>query len=111
MKLSEMSSFVSFDLNPEEELAAYTFTEVQRAGLQNTLSAAAEELLLIRLDERLGSEEERIKAAYTRGQIDTCKFLLERSLVLEEELAAARAQQAQQAPQFNQFNQNSQEGN
>lgn len=93
MKLLATSSFVAFELTPEEEIEAFTFNELNKAAIQNLISDAAEELLQIRLDGKLDSPEEREKAAFTSGQIEILKFLLANSTALKEELAAARAQE------------------
>lgn len=85
MKASILSSFVAFDLTPEEEKAAFTYNDCQIAGIQNLIAAAAEDIVRISLEVDELSLEEQKKLAYTRGQIGILKTLLARADVLAEE--------------------------
>lgn len=76
MIASIMSSFISFDLNKEEELLAYSFNDCQIAGIQNLLSSAAEEIIKVVMETDELSLEGAKKLAYTKGQIDILKYLL-----------------------------------
>lgn len=91
MIASIMSSFVSFELSPEEENAAYSYNDCQVAGIQNMIAAAAEDIVRISLEVDELSLEEQKKLAYTRGQIAILKTLLARSDVLAEGRKEAQA--------------------
>lgn len=79
MQLNSNSSFVSYELTPSEQVGAYSFTGLQKAGLQNLLSAAAEEYLSKPLDEDDTSIQAIKRKAYLQGQIAILKHLLELS--------------------------------
>jgi lipopolysaccharide export system protein LptA len=87
MKPSKMSSFIAFDLLPEEELQAFTYNDLQVAGIQNLISAAAEEIVSVALEADQLSLDAQKKLAYTKGQIDILKTLLARADVVAETLA------------------------
>lgn len=88
MRISKLSAFTAYELSEEEMLQGYDFTEANRAVIQNLISANAEELLIVRLDGKMQSEEERVKAAFTSGQIAILRYLLSTG----EELKAAERQ-------------------
>lgn len=90
MKACVMSSFVAFELTPEEENAAYSYNDCQVAGIQNMIAAAAEDIVRISLSVDELSLEEQKKLAYTRGQIAILKTLLARSDVLAEQFKEAQ---------------------
>ena len=77
MQLSKLSTFVSYDLEPNEQRAAYTFNSAQLAGIQNLIAAAAEELMVARLGEDDLSVDSIKRSAYLQGQIALGKHLLE----------------------------------
>ena len=93
------SSFISFDLTPEEEREGYKFNDCQVAVIQNLLAACAEDLVKVLLTNDRNSLEEQVKLAYTKGQIDGYKCLLARSESMAEELAAAEEQARQNSQQ------------
>lgn len=86
MQINNNSTFVSYELTPAEQVGAYTFTGLQKAGLQNLLSAAAEEYLSKPLDEDDTSIPAIKRKAYLQGQIAILKHLLQlnESLSTEE---------------------------
>ena len=76
MKADILSSFISFELSPEEELAAFTFNDCQIAGIQNYLASQAEDLLKVTLEVDELSLDDIKKRAYTKGCINTAKYFL-----------------------------------
>ena len=86
MIASIQSSFIAFVLTSEEEVQAYEYTDLQIAGIQNLISAAAEEILRETLTEDQLSLEAQKKLAYTKGQIDILKCLLARADVVRDSL-------------------------
>lgn len=87
MRADLQSSFLAFELSTEEELLAYSYTDVQVAGIQNLIAAAAEDILRITLDTDQLSLEAQKKLAYTKGQMDILKCILARADVLREQKA------------------------
>lgn len=85
MKASIMSSFIAFDLTPEEELQAFTYNDCQLAGIQNQLASCAEDLIRVVLETDELSLEGAKKMAYTKGQIDILKYLLARGDAIKEQ--------------------------
>jgi hypothetical protein len=83
------SSFISFELTPEEEREGYKFNDNQIAVIQNLIAACAEDLVKVLITSDRNSLEEQVKLAYTKGQIDGYKCLLARSESMAEEAAAA----------------------
>ena len=90
MNPAQLSSFISFDLNAEEELLAYEFSDVQIAGIQNLLAAAAEDLIKVALEAADLSLEGAKKLAYTKGQVDSLRHLLVMADVIKERREAER---------------------
>lgn len=76
MEISQKSSFVAFELTAQEEKQGYTLSGANRAVIQNLISGYAEDLLRIRLDGKLLTQEEEVKLAYTKGAIDALKVIL-----------------------------------
>jgi len=95
MKASLMSSFIAFELNEEEELAAFAYNDCQIAGIQNELSSCAEELLKVIMETDEVSLDGAKKMAYTKGQIDILKYLLARGDSIKEQRAAEQASRDQ----------------
>lgn len=93
MKASILSSFISFELTQEEETAAYTFNDCQIAGIQNMIAAYAEDILRVSVDMDELSVEAQKKLAYTKGNIASLKFLLDRADVLAEARKEEESQQ------------------
>lgn len=85
MKASILSSFISFELTPEEEIAAFSFNDCQVAGIQNQVAAKAEELVQMHLEIDQQSLDGQKKLAYTKGYIEAMKYLLAMSDVLAEQ--------------------------
>lgn len=77
MKPSLKSSFIAYELEEKEQLAAYNFTSLQLAGIQNLLAAAAEEIINPPLDMDDESLPAIKKRAYLQGQVAILKHLLE----------------------------------
>lgn len=90
MKAAAMSSFISFELSPQEEIEAYKYNDCQIAGIQNLIAAAAEEIVSISINSDQLSLEEQKKLAYTKGQIAILKTLLSRADVIKEAIEAAQ---------------------
>lgn len=86
MQINNNSTFISYELTPVEQVGAYTFTGLQKAGIQNLLSAAAEEFMQKPIDEDDTSIPAIKRKAYLQGQIAILKHLLElhNSLCIEE---------------------------
>lgn len=83
------SSFIAFQLTPEEEREAYKYNDAQIAGIQNLISAAAEDLVQTLITNDRNTLEEQVKLAYTKGQIDILKNILGRADVIAEDIARA----------------------
>lgn len=97
MKANILSSFVSFELTPEEELAAFAYNDCQIAGIQNYLASHAEDLLKVTLEVDELSLDDIKKRAYTKGCIDTAKhFLAMADTIKFEREAAERADDSDQ---------------
>lgn len=82
------SSFIAFQLTPEEERQAFKFNDLQVAAIQNLIASNAEDLVNVLLTNDRNSLEEQVKLAHTKGQIEILKYLLARSEVLAEEAEA-----------------------
>jgi hypothetical protein len=91
MKVAMLSSFISFELDPGEELLAYEYTDLQVAGLQNELATSAEQLITAVMETDELSLEGAKKLAYTKGQIDILKYLLARADAIREQRAEEQA--------------------
>lgn len=76
MNISKFSSFTAYELTPQEERAAFTYNDAQLAGIQNTLSAAAEELIKIPLGEDDMTIQAIKRRSYLQGQIEVLRYLL-----------------------------------
>lgn len=96
MRISKQSAFTAYELTEEEILQGYNFSEANQAVIQNLISANAEELLIVRLDGKMQSEEERVKAAFTSGQIAILRYLLSTGEELKE--AERQAKKEKQDP-------------
>lgn len=92
MKADIMSSFLSFELTPEEELAAYEFNDCQMAGIQNQLAGYAEDLLKVVHETDDLSLVGAKKLAYTKGAIDALKHLLAMADTIKEQRAEKQAE-------------------
>ena len=90
MKASILSSFLAFELTPEEELQAFDYNDLQVAGIQNMIAASAEDILKTTLEVDQLSLDAQKKLAYTRGQMDILKYLLARADALVEERKQAQ---------------------
>lgn len=81
MQISRSSAFIAYELTEPEEMAGYTFNEANRAVIQNLISAAAEDFLLVGLkgegSELILSLDEKLRVAELRGGINTLRYLLE----------------------------------
>lgn len=88
IKKAQESSFFSFQLTPEQEVEGYTFNELNMAVIQNLISASAEDIIRIRLDGKMLTQEEEVKLATEAGKIEILKYLLAASNILKEELEA-----------------------
>lgn len=99
MKADILSSFIKFELSPEEEKLAFKYTDEQVAGIQNYIADAAEELVEHLVTSDRNSLEEQVKLGYTKGQIDILKTLLARSEAIAAEEAYRLAQEEQNPPQ------------
>lgn len=93
MKATIMSSFIAFELSPEEEIAAYTFNDCQIAGIQNMISSYAEDILRVSVDLDELSVAAQKQLAYTKGQIAALKYLLDRADVIAEAKKAEESSQ------------------
>lgn len=71
----KVNSFARVDLTPEEERQAYSFTQLQLAGIQNLISEAAEDLLRQPLDEDDITIPSIKRRAFLRGQIAVLRHL------------------------------------
>lgn len=91
------SSFISFELTPEEEREGCRFNDNQVAVIQNLIASNAEDLVNLLITSDRSSLEEQVKLAHTKGQIEILKFLLARSEVLAE--AAEAEEQAKRDSQ------------
>lgn len=85
MNIAPLSSFIAYELTPEEEIQAFTYSDMQTAGIQNLISAAAEEIVSVALTEDQLSLESQKKLAYTKGQIEILKLILARADILREQ--------------------------
>lgn len=90
MKASILSSFLAFELTPEEELQAFDYNDLQVAGIQNMIAASAEDILKTTLEVDQLSLDAQKKLSYTRGQMDILKYLLARADALVEERKQAQ---------------------
>lgn len=70
------SAFVTYNFEPLELSAAYTYSDLQLAGIQNQIASAAEEVLKIPLDVDDSEVVHAKRRAYMQGQIDALKHLL-----------------------------------
>lgn len=96
MKVAQFSSFISFELNMDEELLAYEYSDLQMAGLQNELASCAEELIKVVMETDELSLEGAKKLAYTKGKIDILKYLLANGDAIKEQRKAEQAAKDQQ---------------
>ncbi|MNZ92636.1 hypothetical protein D3C78_1116680 [compost metagenome] len=78
MTPSLMSSFLAFELEPAEEVQAYTFSALQAIGIKNLIAAAAEEIVAIQLSADEFTTEMLKRRSYLQGQVAILKHLLER---------------------------------
>jgi len=92
MQADILSSFIAFKLTPEEEVQAYNYNDLQLAGIQNLVAAAAEEILQVTLEVNQLDLDAQKKLAYTKGQLDILKTLLARSDVIKEQLENSKQQ-------------------
>lgn len=92
MKYAELSSFISYDLDSTEQVAAYTYSELQRAGIQNMIAAAAEEFVRLGVDITDMDIESSRRRAYLKGQIEFGKYLLSMHDTMSDLQAEARDQ-------------------
>ena len=99
MRISKQSAFTAYELTEEEMLQGYSFSEANQAVIQNLISANAEELLIVRLDGKMQSEEERVKAAFTSGQIAILRYLLSTGEELYEAERQAKKEKQDPDPQ------------
>lgn len=76
MTPSTTSSFLTYSLEALELQSAYTYSDLQMAGIQNQIAAAAEEILKIPLDVDDSAVQHAKRRAYLQGQIDALKHLL-----------------------------------
>ena len=95
MKADILSSFIKFELSPEEEKIAFKYSDEQIAGIQNYIADAAEDLVENLITKDRNTLEEQVKLAYTKGQIDILKVLLARSeaIAAQEEYELAQQEQ------------------
>lgn len=76
--------FTSYDLTPEEEKAAYTFSMLQLAGIQNVISAVAMDLAAPPLEVDDHNIVEIKRRAMLRGEIEALQRLIDNHhLILE----------------------------
>jgi len=79
------NEFSSYELTDEEALQGAIFTITQKQCLQNQLSQLAGEKLALEFD--VNSPNKFIQDdAFKKGQLDIIKYLLDCSLVAEEQL-------------------------
>lgn len=76
MNLDASSPFIKYELTEGEMRQGLLFHEANRAVIQNMRASYAEDLLNTRLDGKLHTEEERMKAAYTTGAYEALTALL-----------------------------------
>lgn len=76
MKPSTSSAFLKYDLDPQEVLAAYTYSDMQVAGIQNQISEAAEAILKLPLSEDDTQIANIKRRAYLQGQLEILRYLL-----------------------------------
>lgn len=77
MTPSTRSSFLGYEMSEEEIKQAYSYSELQRAGIQNLIADAAEELLTAPLSENDTDIVAIKRRALLQGQIGILKYLLE----------------------------------
>jgi len=77
------NEFTTFSLNEDEETQGSVLTIDQQQVIHNDLAISAAEKLALEPDTQDYSKYLQ-QEAYLRGQIDAYRFLLERSLALQE---------------------------
>lgn len=77
MNPSLSSSFLSFDLEPNELKAAYTYSALQAVGIKNLIAAAAEEVMKIQLGSDDLTTEMLKRRSYLQGQVHILQYLLQ----------------------------------
>ena len=93
------TEFTTYKLSPDEEMVAYSFSELQMMALRCELSTVAREKL--NLDtEKLTQTEFQLRHEYLRGKMDFAMGLIELSNAIKQRLEDNLELQQRTRPQF-----------
>lgn len=77
MKVNTQSPFISYELDEDEMLPSLILSELQLANVQNLMAGAVSDLISIPLEVDDNSPHGKNQRAYTQGQVDAYKTIIE----------------------------------
>lgn len=87
MQIDQNSPFLSYELTAQEEIAAYTYTELQLIGIKNQIALAAQDVLNPPLNIDDTDITEIKKKAMLRGEIEALTQLLNKHAAIQFQLS------------------------
>lgn len=93
------NDFTEFDFTEEEDILAYSYSEIQIQGLRTELSKVARIKLELNPDVE-GNNSFRLRHSYLQGKMDVLRSLIALSEKVKEAMEDKIARQRANEPQF-----------